>query len=369
MSTAVPHKKNATRVMMGDYEQVAAEYLSSGRTTMQIKGLFQCTRTAILKNEEYEDPEGRPSILRLANDPETSEVDRQRLLDLSNKTMRQINFAIANKAPFLESHSLLQELRKIKIVRSPFEDFVLPQSMWKNVNSENHQRIMDRNCHKKETRDEVNQITIQEAQEMRQQAIDYIVSSDERTRIVDALRLTDALSILTGRRRRELYEMLKMKCVPGNEYQAHVQGLCKVYQHVADRWVSIPLLAPYSLIVQGICNLRKIKGVKTLRTGNLFAKPFTHTTYRNLYSEMAWRERHSVNKFMIGEQDCSPLAWRGFALGVSLSDVAMHYSIMCVNEQDKDGAKRYRDDIDFEQPQDMARTSEGPCKRVCQDSV
>jgi hypothetical protein len=359
--------------MMGDYEQVAAEYLSSGRTNMQIKGLFQGTRTVILKDDKYEDPEGRPAIISLANDPETSEVDRQRLLDLSTKTMRQIHFAIANRSPFLQSTSLLAEFRKIKIVRSPFEDFVLPSKMWAKVSEENRQRILDRNCHKRETRDEVNQISISEAEAMRQQAVDHLRADIQKTKKADGLRLIDALSILTGRRRKELYETLQMKCVPDNEYQAQVRGFCKVYQHLADKWITIPLLAPYSLIVRGICNLRQITGITYLQSGKLFAKPFTHTTYRNLYSEMAWRERHSVNKFMIGDQDCSPLAWRGFALGVSLSDVAMHYSIMCVNEQDQDDSgtqpKRYRDNFDFQQPQDLASASEGPFERLRQDPL
>jgi hypothetical protein len=324
--------------MNGEHEQIAAQYLSSGKTNMQIKALFHATRMEILKRGEYEDPEGRLAIIRLAEDPETSDVDRQRLLDLSTRSMRQINFAIANRICYLEDRDVtMPKLRKIKIVRHPFQDFVLPRNMWAKVASENRQRILDRNCHIKNTRDEVNTISIQEAEEMRQRAIEYLQANTiPATRKIHAFKLLDVLSILTGRRQKELYETLEVKCVPDNDYQANVRGLCKIYPHQAAIWQPIPLLAPYPLIVRGICALRGIRGCKSLKSGRFFVKPFTHTTFRNLYSEMAYRERHSHNKFMIGNDTCGSLVWRGLALGVSLSDVANHYSIMCVEEQESD---------------------------------
>ena len=69
-----------------------------------------------------------------------------------------------------------------------------------------------------------------------------------------------------------------------------------------------------------------------LNGGHLFGKSMNHTTKRNLYTELAWRDRETKNKFMIGDAACSPLYWRAHALGVTTRNLVNHYSIMSVNQ-------------------------------------
>lgn len=328
-----PVTKNAVRVMKGEHEEVMASYLTSGKTPLQIKTLFMNTRQRILEKDEYMREEGIAEILRLANDPDTNETDKNRLTDLAGAGMRKIHFAISNKQKYLTDEMTTEKLRKIKIVRDPFSDFVIPEAMWKDVLRESRDVIKNRNHYKKQNGEKV-QISLTEADEMVEKAINYITSGADWTKPCNSSRLMDALGLLTGRRRWEIYNTLHMRCVPDNDYQAEVRGLCKVHTHQSMQWSRIPLLAPYHLIVQGICQARKIPGKKQgdLCSGNLFGKSMNHTTKRNLYTELAWRDRETKNKFMIGDVSCSPLYWRAHALGVTTRDLVNHYSIMSVNQ-------------------------------------
>lgn len=328
-----PISKNAVRVMKGEHEQVLAEYLNCGKTPLQIKTLIMNTRQRILKDDIYMRMEGVAEILRLANDPDTNEVDKQRLMDLSGRGMRDINFAICQRNRYLTNPETMEKLREIKIVREPFSQFCLPKDMWESVTKEHKQRVSDRNHYQKKNGEQV-QINMEEADAMVKKATDYITSGANWTKHCNANRLLGALCLLTGRRRWELYHTLHMRCVPDNDYQAEVRGICKVHAHVAMQWIRIPLLAPYPLIVQGICQARKITGrtMDGVRSGDLFGKSMNHTTYRNLYTELAWRDRETKNKFRIGDGACSPLYWKSYALGVSVSDAVNHYSIMSVNQ-------------------------------------
>jgi hypothetical protein len=325
--------------MKGEHEQVLAEYLNCGKTPLQIKTLIMNTRQRILKGDTYMRVEGVAEILRLANDPDTNEVDKQRLMDLSGKTMRDMHFAISQKKNrYLTNPETNDKLREIKIVREPFSQFVLPAEMWKTVTNEHRQRVSDRNHYQKKNGEQV-QISMEEADAMVKKATDYITSGADWTKRANGNRLLGALCLLTGRRRWELYHTLHMRCVPDNDYQAEVRGICKVHAHKAMQWIRIPLLAPYPLIVQGICQARKITGrtMDQLTSGNLFGKSMNHTTYRNLYTELAWRDRETKNKFRIGDEACSPLYWKSYALGVSVSDAVNHYSIMSVNQDYEPG--------------------------------
>ena len=328
-----PVTKNAVRVMKGEHEEVMASYLTSGKTPLQIKTLFMNTRQRILEKDEYMREEGVAEILRLANDPDTNETDKKRLTDLAGERMRKIHFAIASRHKLLTNESTMERLREIKIVRDPFSDFVIPDHMWKQVRIESEKKVAERNHYQKKNGEKV-QISMTEADEMVEKAVNYITSGADWTKLVNASRLIDGLQLLTGRRRWEIYNTLHMRCVPDNDYQAEVRGLCKIHIHKSMEWCRIPLLAPYHLIVQGICQARKIPG-KTqsdLRSANLFGKSMNHTTKRNLYTELAWRDRETKNKFMIGDASCSPLYWRAHALGVSTRDLVDHYSIMSVNQ-------------------------------------
>lgn len=333
-----PVTKNAIRVMKGEHEQVMAEYLNCGKTPLQIKTLIMNTRQRILKDDTYMRVEGVAEILRLANDPDTNEVDKQRLMDLSGKTMRDMHFAISQRSKYLTGEETMEKLREIKIVREPFSEFALPKEMWKAVMKEDKDRVSARNHYQKKNGEKV-QINMTEADAMVKKATDYISSGADWGKRANGNRLLGALCLLTGRRRWELYHTLHMRCVPDNDYQAEVRGICKVHAHKAMQWIRIPLLAPYPLIVQGICQARKITGLTMyqIRSGNLFGKSMNHTTYRNLYTELAWRDRETKNKFRIGDEACSPLYWRSYALGVTTNDVSDHYSIMSVNQDHEPG--------------------------------
>lgn len=343
-----PVSKNAARVMKGEHMEVMASYLASGKTPLQIKTLFMNTRQYILKNDDYMRVEGIAEILRLANDTDTNEIDKKRLTDLAGEGMRKIHFAISTKQKCLTDETTMDKLRNIKIVRDPFSDFVIPREMWKEVLSESRAVIKNRNHYQKQNGEKV-QITMAEADEMVTKATNYITSGADWTKPCNAFRLLDGLGLLTGRRRWEIYNTLHMRCVPDNDYQAEVRGLCKIHTHKSMEWSRIPLLAPYPLIVQGICQARKTTGkqMDQLRDGGLFGKSMNHTTKRNLYTELAWRDRETKNKFMIGDASCSPLYWRAHALGVTTRDLVNHYSIMSVNQDYHESS--HDDDGDKEQ--------------------
>ena len=137
-----------------------------------------------------------------------------------------------------------------------------------------------------------------------------------------------SLQLLTGRRNYEIINSLEIKPVIDNKYQAHVCGILKRGLKNEETDI-IPINEEFVIIDHALRSLREFKrllgdpsavnsqvgGSIAKASLRLFNRKLTHTQKRNLYVEVAWREREKKNKFCVGEESCSRTVWVGKALG------------------------------------------------------
>jgi len=316
----------------GKATEVVAHLVSQipAKTVLQVYNAYKCIRTAILKQEEYRNPEGFAAMQQLAQDPSISENDREKLRVLLDQPLHRQQWCL-NKKRYIES----KMARKIKIVRDPFDTFQLPLEIVEQASVDKQKDIMLHHGHKK--RSTWNR-TADEVREMRQAAETFVQRTDlDWAKRSSCLSMLDALCFLTGRRKWELYKTLKVRTVPGRPYQAEIRGIAKI-PTTEDVWRKIPLLAPVDIIVQGIIKLRSYHGLQSGNYGGrgLFTgKSMTHTAYRNLFVDQAYEERFTKNQYLIGDENCgSALLWKSHALAISFRALTNHYSVMTTDEPD-----------------------------------
>jgi hypothetical protein len=322
-----------------------ATIVGSNKTDVQKYQAFNSVKTRILRNESYRSMDGVRALEELSVDPNLEEEDRIRVRHLLGESLRRQHWGVSNKY-YLKDRSKMENIRMVK---DPFYDFQLPEEVTKAYSIGRKQEVRDHNLHKKRSWE----MATSDIENMRVAAMDFMQSDQDWTKRRNCLKLISALCLLTGRRKWELYKTLKMRCVPNESYQAEIKGLCKI-QTVDDVWRRVPLLARYDLIVKAIVNLRQYKKLNYGDYGgpSLFGKSMTHTAYRNLFLEEAYKERMSINHFLIGDESCAPLNWKSQALGVSLDNCTQHYAVMSIyQDEPTDEPKRKRS---HQQTRDMA---------------
>jgi hypothetical protein len=354
------HKELVVRIMEDkDVEGAMAHILEVTKTDppRRRRAVFDNIRTRILKQEHYRSSEGYAELQQLCMEQSLNPTDKVKLQTLLFKPLHFIRWAQVHRS-FLSDHNVQCRLRDIKIVKDPFYEFDTPENIKLLVTANLQQLVQDNHSHKVKPKEHY-RFTVSEVDDMVQTATDYIQQELPWEKRANSLRLLECLCLLTGRRKWELCSTLKIRTVPDFEFQAEVQGIAKDIKSIfQEEWVKIPLLAPVSVVIRGITNLR----LHPHEMGRyaVHAKLFprlTHTHYRNLYSDKCFHMRH-INKFC-EDDSCSELEWRRRALHVTMSIIASRYSTMLIT-----------DERGFQEREDgMACEDGGPQIDVLEDTV
>lgn len=328
------HRQLIVQIMEdGDVEGAMAHILSitKGDLPKRRRAVFDNVRTKILKEEKYRNPEGYAQLEQLARRQDLNPTDRVKLQTLLFKPLHFIRWAQVHRC-FLSDPYLQEELRNIRIVKDPFYEFDTPQNIKLMVSKSIQDGVMSNHSHKTRPR-ETYRYTNQEVDEMIQQAIDFIGQDLQWSKKCNSLRLLECLCLLTGRRKWELCSTLKIRTVPTFEYQAEVQGLGKnLITKLDPVWNRIPLLAPISVVIRGITNLRLcFHSMGKYEGGKKLFPRLNHTHYRNLYSEKCF-ELREINKFCEGDS-CSKMEWQRRALHVTMAILADRYLTLLLTDE------------------------------------
>lgn len=287
---------------------------------------FAAVRTRILRTDEYKHPDFEARVRALMAHEDLTDHDRQRLLDLLGSPLRTIRWAQTNRSLGFDSRELYQRFREIPSVQDPFYQFVVPPELMDQARQDRQKRIAE--DHRHHTKPSPNyHFSDKEVAEMVVQAREWCESDHDWTKRIYSMQLLEALGLLTGRRKWELCSTLKMRSVPGNEYQAEVRGIAKKLMDM--QWRRIPLLAPLSVVVRAMVHVR----VYPHRQGDygscrrLFPR-LTHTRYRDLYARLCYQERDK-NQFY--PDSCSELWWKSQALCNDLLTFTKHYTTLVLD--------------------------------------
>lgn len=319
----------------GLVDNAIATIMGSDKTDVQKYQAFNSVRLNILRNESYRNGAGLRALEKLLLDPELENEDRIRVRNLLGDTLHRQHWGVTNKSYLKRS----DKTKGIRMVKDPFYDFKPSDDLVKSYTQGRQKDNEEHNLHKKRSWE----MPTSEIADMRAKAMEFIESEQDWSRRYNCTKLLSALCLLTGRRKWELYKTLKIRGVSDEIYQAHIKGISKI-QTVDDVWRRIPLLAPYITIVKAIVNLRQCKKLKFGDYGgpSLFGKSMSHTAYRNLFAEEAYRER-MTNHFLIGDESCAPLYWKSQALAVSLTNCSKTYSVMSIyQDESTDESERKR---------------------------
>jgi hypothetical protein len=304
------------------------------------RAVFDNVRSRILRQEHYRNPEGYAQLQQLAMRDDLSPTDRVKLQTLLFKPLHFMRWAQVHRC-FLTDPDVQAKLAEIPIVKDPFYEFDCPENIKLLVNASIQDGVNENHCHKKKSA-ETYRFTPEEVNKMIEDAVTLIQQDLAWEKRSNSLRLLECLCLLTGRRKWELCSSLKIRTVKDSEYQADVQGIGKNLLGIFDDgWIRIPLLAPISVVIRGITNLRLYD--HTMGRYNGFKKLFprlTHTHYRDLYSEKCY-ELREINKFCQGDS-CSQLEWRRRALNITMAILANRYSTMLITDErleSEDGQK------------------------------
>lgn len=293
------------------------------------KAAFDNVRTKILRNPKYRSEEGMEQLRALALRAEGT--DKTFLEEMvRNWTLHKIRWAQTRTSTHFVSQALMQEFRKIRVVKDPFYDFVTPDEIVYYARYDTDKVIEENHTHKTDG-NEVYHFTEEEIDSMISLSKEWCVADKPWTKCCNSFRLLECLSILTGRRKWELCSTLKIRSSPVSEFQAEVQGICKQFTESESDWRSIPLLAPIDVVIAGLTRLRKFPHTMGRYNGGrkLFPK-LKHSRTRDVYSRRAYRDR-AINGFL--PVSCSEAYWRSQALCNSLGVFGTHYTTTVIDQQ------------------------------------
>lgn len=346
----LPQKKLVLQIMEERDVSNAISYIhdfNSHKTPDKRFADFKNIRRLIQQNPAYHRKEAVEEILDISK--EVEEPDKTRLVKLSTMGYGVISMA-QNRSSTFKFKETFEALKRVKLFKDPYYEFVTPDNIveqYKNYKSEN---IIRAHNHQKKPK---NNYTFSEVEidAMIDQAVKYINSEIDCSNKINSLKMMDCLSLLTGRRKWEIASTLQIKTSPNSDYQAYVRGLCKNPLSSLNgdpEWVPIPLLAHISVITSGILKARiyKHESGKYAYRNKIFPR-MTHTEYRNIYQDRAYKDRH-INKFLDGVS-CSELAWKMQALCITLNTLTSHYSVLRIQDNESkpesdssDGEREYK---------------------------
>jgi hypothetical protein len=309
--------------------------------SVAIYGYWSSIRQAICSDDRYRSKhyhQRLASIMEKAN-----QDDYDRLNVLYNAPLKAQHRISIQKKPFLQDRVLDRELKDLKPVKSYMYDFVLPPDIVADAMHQNHLSMIEAQSHQRQPLDSYK---MSEAQ-----AIDIIETSigvlhDPLVEEKDYWKNMVALQILSGRRNYEILMTLNYSRA-SHPFQANVSGILKKrsFEDVDTETYTIPLLCSYDLFHKAMDRFRDVRDIYgtpkelssmiggKLNTAckRLFGRRMTHTQKRNLYSEMAFRRRHTENHYLINDQSCSKSMWIINALAHDVSfSVHERYQTMLI---------------------------------------
>lgn len=304
------------------------------KTPKQIQRAFINIRAKLLRNKRYRDEETYQDLLRFCATYDTENEADLHLLEnvIPRMTTSNVHWLQQVGYNVIQDPDLYVAIHGFKIMKDPFYSFDCPHHI-KNASKIQHQQDIERhNRHQKEDR-ALYHLSVEDIDAMVKTAHDYIAREDLNWNSRgNHIRLLEALCLVTGRRKWELCCTLQMRSSRDSDYQAEVSGICK-HLDKTPQWVVIPLLLPIAEVAKGIVNLRKFtKMIKGRYNGpSLFDRRMTHTHFRNVFADQAFRERETKNLFCINDRSVGPVMWKSLALAIKLKTAAEHYSAMCTD--------------------------------------
>lgn len=284
------------------------------------------TRRFITSQDRYRHPDYVSKVQELMSPMHRWSEDYQRLEFLLHAPLRRQQSVYISKIPYLVNDAADSLLKEIRPCQDPFYEFVLPRQIMREARAQREQRMLGQQYHMNHERD-FYQFSVAEGQQ-------YITTARSVLRnTIDSpssyYEMIAAVGFLTGRRNYEV--MVTINLYPGPMIlQANVVGLCKKgISRQYEAPVPIPLLAPYPEIDEALYKIRNYRSYEDRDCGvvsgnssrgisrackRLFGRVLSHTQKRNMYSELAYRDKEN-NGFCVGNQSCSKNAWVAAALG------------------------------------------------------
>lgn len=337
----------------GDATGVMAHLLEVTKEDRPMKRVaaFSAVRTKILRNEQYRHPRFTAEVTELIlQSGSITPHDRERLAELIKSPLHTIRHVQTLRGCIFDSKELYTKFCKIPCVVDPFYDFVVPPELQEACRRDRQKRVKENHSHHYKPSKEYH-FSMEEIAEMRTTAITWCGADQDWNKRVNSMRLLEALGFLTGRRKWELCQTLKIRSVPQTEYQAEVRGIGKKLFDM--EWRRIPLLAPLPVIVMGLMKVRRYAHTQGDYgcAKKLFPR-LTHTRYRDIYATLAYEERDR-NGFH--PESCSELWWKSQALGNDLMTYTKHYATMVIDRDAKTEPLEY---IDL----DNSEVADSPCE-------
>lgn len=277
-------------------------------------------RAFVIRQPEYKNPEFDHELCALL--PEAIPEDRQRILDLFNASLRVQYRTLSSKKRYLHNFRLERRLKQLKPVDPILYEFQLSDDLSQAAQEQRTQRIVAQQHHDRHDPGFYNKTETQ-IQELLRIATEFI--SKPITKTTDLWKMINALGFLCGRRNSEIYETLQWSPA-SHPYQTTVKGILKregVTTGQEDEF-TIPLLCPYLDFDKAMTSIREFREANATSSVvqspcmrqqciRLFGENYTHTQKRNIYAEMAWRNRE-LNGFLTGSQSCAKRVWIQHAL-------------------------------------------------------
>ena len=337
--TKLNHKRVIHILMeLHDPEQAIKEVIQGmqGKSSKQIYAAFTNIRHKITRNSKYQNKQEFHNLLKFCSSQvQGSEADLHFLREeCTNMTAAQIHWIQASRSAIFQDKELFDKFKSYRVMKDPFYDFDCPDNIKYESKIQKKQEVERHNRHEKDDRTAYH-FSTEEIDAMVKTAQEYIMQDDINWDVRgNHIRLLEALCLVTGRRKWELCSTMQMRSARDSDYQAEVSGLCKHIRPTTN-WVSIPLLLPIADITRGIVNLRKYTKMNKGRYAGsgppIFGRKMTHTHFRNLFADKAFRDRETKNLFCIGDHSVGPAMWKSLALAIDITTAAQHYSVMCTD--------------------------------------
>lgn len=317
-------EKDASKAMASFLEQC------QGARPASVKSRYHGIRTFILRSGKYERQECRQEIYNLADKTDNPEL-KDYFKILSTRPINEISACQnAGGHGFILDKDLTTALKGIQIIQAPFYDFKLPVDINQKADEDAKAIMEEKRRHQFDCKDSTRyQISDTEIDMIIQKCVSFIQSDVDTTKFKNMQMMVEAVSFLTGRRKHEVARTLQMRSVKLSDFQAEVRGIGKknkarrLWKPEEDEWLTIPLLAPIHIVIEGLCKARRYPHPFGNLNSSQLIKGLDHTKYRNVYADRCYRDRH-INKF--GPDHCAPLHWKSLALRICFATLVEHYS-------------------------------------------
>lgn len=263
-------------------------------------------RTEIRKNDDYRHPDFHYHISRMLDSNDLPAEIVPLCQDLLEKSLYEQN-------KIFESNKTFKKFREEKypdlmLLQEPYYMFQIPHEYIAFYKENKANKRFEAFCHQGKRQFEYDLV---ECLRIRQGLCDYLATLETITsfdRISDCQRAVYAMQFLTGRRAADIVFYTTFTA-GSNPYQAIVDKLSK-NQHPGT--LVIPLLCRFEL-VEHTSNLIKAYAEKIgakppsaalvqippyIRKRFMNGKVLGHTDIRNIYQELAFRERKSINRVL-----------------------------------------------------------------------